>query len=89
MNACDTSLATAPSPAPSPASAPVELDELLPLVYGELRRMAAQQMARESGAHTLQPTALVHEAWLKLVNSPNPSWQNRAHFFCAAAEEGG
>src|SRR5678815_1086402 len=61
-------------------------DELLPVVYNELRRMAAHKMANEPAGHTLQPTALVHEAWLKLVDSPNQSWQNRAHFFGAAAE---
>ena len=61
-------------------------DELLPLVYQELRRLAAHKMANERAGHTLQPTALVHEAWLKLVDSPNQSWQNRAHFFGAAAE---
>ena len=61
-------------------------EELLPLVYSELRRMAAHKMAGERPGHTLQPTALVHEAWLKLVDSPNQSWQNRAHFFGAAAE---
>jgi RNA polymerase sigma factor (TIGR02999 family) len=61
-------------------------DELLPVVYKELRRLAAYKMASEPAGHTLQPTALVHEAWLKLVDSPNQSWQNRAHFFGAAAE---
>jgi RNA polymerase sigma factor (TIGR02999 family) len=61
-------------------------DELLPLVYQELRRLAAHKMANEPAGHTLQPTALVHEAWLKLVDSPAQSWQNRAHFFGAAAE---
>ncbi len=61
-------------------------DELLPLVYQELRRMAAHKMAGEPAGHTLQPTALVHEAWLQLVDSQNQSWQNRAHFFGAAAE---
>ena len=61
-------------------------EELLPLVYKELRRMAANKMASEPAGHTLQPTALVHEAWLKLVDSPSQSWQNRAHFFGAAAE---
>ena len=60
--------------------------ELLPLVYEELRRMAAQKMSAERAGHTLQPTALVHEAWLRLVDSPSQSWQNRAHFFGAAAE---
>jgi RNA polymerase sigma factor (TIGR02999 family) len=48
--------------------------------------MAAHKMSAERPGHTLQPTALVHEAWLKLVDSPNQSWQNRAHFFAAAAE---
>jgi len=61
-------------------------DELLPIVYEELRRMAAHKMSSEPAGHTLQATALVHEAWLKLVDSPNQSWQNRAHFFGAAAE---
>jgi len=61
-------------------------DELLPLVYNELRRMAAHKMAAEAAGHTLQPTALVHEAWIRLVDSPNQSWQNCAHFFGAAAE---
>ena len=61
-------------------------EELLPFVYNELRRMAAHKMSAERPGHTLQPTALVHEAWLALVDSPNQSWQNRAHFFGAAAE---
>lgn len=61
-------------------------DDLLPLVYQELRRLAAHKMAAERPGHTLQPTALVHEAWLKLVDSPAQSWQNRAYFFGAAAE---
>ncbi len=61
-------------------------DELLTVVYEELRRMAAHRMAAESPGHTLQPTALVHEAWLSLVATPAQSWQNRAHFFGAAAE---
>jgi len=61
-------------------------DELLPLVYDELRRLAAAKMARESAHQTLQPTALVHEAWLRLVGNANPSFDGRAHFFAAAAE---
>lgn len=61
-------------------------DQLLPLVYQELRRLAASKMANESASHTLQPTALVHEAWLRLVGKDNPTFQNRAHFFAAAAE---
>ena len=60
--------------------------ELLPIVYEELRRLAAQKMAHEAAGHTLQPTALVHEAWLQLGGDKQPSWQNRAHFFGAAAE---
>jgi RNA polymerase sigma factor (TIGR02999 family) len=62
------------------------VDELLPLVYEELRRMAASKMARESPGHTLQPTALVHEAWLRLTGDANPRYEGRSHFFCAAAE---
>jgi RNA polymerase sigma factor (TIGR02999 family) len=60
--------------------------ELLPLVYQELRRLAAHKMAGESTGHTLQPTALVHEAWLRLVGSNSAGWDNRGHFFAAAAE---
>lgn len=59
---------------------------LFELVYAELRQVAAQKMARESAGHTLQPTALVHEAWLRLGADAQPHWQNRAHFFAAAAE---
>jgi RNA polymerase sigma factor (TIGR02999 family) len=61
-------------------------DQLLDLVYDELRRLAASKMARENPGQTLQPTALVHEAWLRLVTSKNPRFENRAHFFSAAAE---
>lgn len=61
-------------------------DQLLPLVYDELRKLAAAKMARESAGQTLQPTALVHEAWLRLGGDAQPKWQNRAHFFAAAAE---
>jgi len=60
--------------------------ELLRLVYGELRRLAAMKMARERAGQTLQPTALVHEAWLRLGGDRQPTWENRAHFFGAAAE---
>src|SRR5258706_12806320 len=60
--------------------------ELLPLVYSELRRIAAHKMSSEAAGHTLQPTALVHEAWLRLVGSNQSGWQNRGHFFGAAAE---
>ena len=61
-------------------------NELLPLVYQELRRLAAHKMSSEAPGHTLQPTALVHEAWLHLGGDKQPTWQNRAHFFGAAAE---
>jgi RNA polymerase sigma factor (TIGR02999 family) len=61
-------------------------DELLPLVYDELRHLASARMARESGGHTLQPTALVHEAWLRLAQPGERQWNNRTHFFRAAAQ---
>ena len=61
-------------------------DELLPLVYEELRKLAAHRMGNEALGQTLQPTALVHEAWLRLVGSENPKFEGRAHFFGAAAE---
>jgi len=60
--------------------------ELMPLVYEELRRLAAVRMAQESAGQTLQPTALVHEAWMQLVSAGERTWQNRAHFFGAAAD---
>ena len=65
---------------------PQAADKLLPLVYEELRKLAAHRMANEAAAQTLQPTALVHEAWLRLVGKDTPKFQNRAHFFAAAAE---
>jgi RNA polymerase sigma factor (TIGR02999 family) len=61
-------------------------EELLPLVYEELRKLAASKMAHESPNQTLQPTALVHEAWLRLTGNENVKWQGRGHFFGAAAE---
>jgi RNA polymerase sigma factor (TIGR02999 family) len=61
-------------------------EELLPLVYEELRKLAAVRMANESPNQTLQPTALVHEAWLRLTGNEAVKWQGRAHFFGAAAE---
>lgn len=60
--------------------------ELLPLVYQELRKLAAQKMAREAAGQTLQPTALVHEAWIKLTGPEPRAWNGREHFFAAAAE---
>lgn len=65
---------------------PKAADELLPLVYDELRRLAAAKMARETLDQTLQPTALVHEVWLRLGGDKQANWANRAHFFAAAAE---
>ncbi len=61
-------------------------ERLIEIVYDELRAMAAAKLARERPGHTLQPTALVHEAWLHLGGGSQPSWQNRRHFFAAAAE---
>lgn len=61
-------------------------EALLPLVYDELRRVAAYKMSNEPAGHTLQPTALVHEAWMRLAGSDQPAWDNRAHFFGTAAE---
>jgi RNA polymerase sigma factor (TIGR02999 family) len=65
---------------------PKAADQLLPLVYEELRRLAAFKMAHETPGQTLQPTALVHEAYLRLVGDPARKWDGRAHFFGAAAE---
>lgn len=62
------------------------LDELVPLVYNELRRLAHRYMGRERSAHLLQPTALVHEAYERLVDLKDVSWQNRAHFFGVSAQ---
>jgi RNA polymerase sigma-70 factor, ECF subfamily len=61
------------------------LDELTPLVYRELRQLAAGYLRKERQGHTLQPTALVHEAYLRLVDQKNPNWQNRSHFYGVAA----
>ncbi len=61
-------------------------DKLLPLVYEELRKLAASKMSHEAPGQTLQPTALVHEAWLRLAGNDNRKFANRAHFFAAAAE---
>jgi RNA polymerase sigma factor (TIGR02999 family) len=65
---------------------PNAADQLLVLVYDELRRLAASKMTREAPGQTLQPTELVHEAWLRLIGAENPKFENRAHFFSAAAE---
>ena len=65
---------------------PQAAEELLPLIYDELRRLAAHKMANEAAGQTLQPTALVHEAWLRLTGSTRQEWRGREHFFGAAAE---
>jgi RNA polymerase sigma factor (TIGR02999 family) len=66
---------------------PNAASEILPLVYNELRKLAAARMSHEVASHTLQPTALVHEAWIRLTHDePNTPFANRAHFFAAAAE---
>jgi RNA polymerase sigma factor (TIGR02999 family) len=62
------------------------LDQLIPLVYAELRHIAARQLRGERVGHTLQPTALVHEVYLRIVNQREVNWQNRAHFFGVAAQ---
>jgi RNA polymerase sigma factor (TIGR02999 family) len=62
------------------------LDELLPIVYGELRRIASRQLRRERTDHTLEPTALVHEIYLRLLDQRKVDWQNRAHFFGVVAQ---
>src|SRR5438105_667781 len=62
------------------------MEELLPLVYDELRKLAAHRMANEVQGHTLQPTALVHEAWLRLAREDHNKFEIRSHFFAAAAE---
>jgi RNA polymerase sigma factor (TIGR02999 family) len=61
-------------------------DRLMPVVYGELRRRAAVHLRRERSGHTLQPTALVHEAYLRLVNQDRAAWRNRAQFFAVASQ---
>ena len=62
------------------------LEKLMPLVYNELRRLASNYLRRERPSHTLQPTALVNEAYLKLIDQRNAQWQNRAHFFGISAQ---
>lgn len=71
------------SPAPGDAGS---AEELLRLIYDELRKLAAQKLAQEAPGQTLQATALVHEAWLRLGGDAQPAWENRGHFFAAAAE---
>jgi len=71
---------------PSAQPGPHAADDLLPLVYDELRRLAAQKLAQEAPGQTLQATALVHEAFLRIVGDRRDAWDNRRHFFAAAAE---
>lgn len=68
------------------AGDPAALDRLLPLLYDELRSLAKSYLGRERGGHTLEPTALVHEAFLKLVGERERNWRNRSHFFALAAQ---
>ncbi len=68
------------------SEAPPSAAELLPVVYEELRRLAAQKLSHEKPGQTLQATALVHEAWLRLVHEGDHTWNDPQHFFCAAAE---
>src|SRR5438128_11496233 len=68
------------------AGDPKAAEELLPLVYDQLRKLAAHKMAKQPPGQTLQPTALVHEAWLRLVGGGQRHWNSRGHFFAAAAE---
>ena len=65
---------------------PEVIDELLPLIYDELHKQAARYLRRERKNHTLQPTALINEAYLKLIDQREVNWQNRAHFFGIAAQ---
>lgn len=77
----------ADDPPPTAATeTPLDAERLWPLLYDELRRLAAAKLGRESAAQTLQATALVHEAWLRLGGADQHTWQSRAHFFAAAAE---
>jgi hypothetical protein len=67
-------------------AAPASAEELLPLVYQDLRRLAERYMSRESPGHTLQPTALVHEVYLKLVDQTRANWKGKSHFFAVGAQ---
>jgi RNA polymerase sigma factor (TIGR02999 family) len=73
-------------PGEAAAGKSLAAEELLPLVYDELRRLAAARMVQEQSGHTLQATALVHEAWVRLTGGGGQKWANRAHFFAAASE---
>src|SRR5438309_8849854 len=80
MNPPDNAFGVTPDGSPLPAS------DLLPQVYEELRRLAMHKLANEAPGQTLQGTALVHEAWLRLAGNDEAKWQNRSHFLAAAAE---
>lgn len=75
-----------PSSQPENRNGTFPAEELLPLLYTDLRKLAAEKLSRERAGQTLQATALVHEAWLRLGGDRQPVWQNRGHFFAAAAE---
>jgi len=77
---------TSPRPTAGSPDRPQNAAEWLPLVYDELRRLAAHKMAGENPGQTLQATALVHEAWLRLGGDVQPDWNDQTHFFAAAAE---
>lgn len=77
---------SAPSAAAAGRDGAQPPDDLIPVVYAELKRLAAAKLASEPAGQTLQPTALVHEAWLRLGGDRQPQWANRAHFFAAASE---
>jgi len=79
---------TLPPPCPAPVSTPASSPDpnQLARIYADLRRVAAAKLARERPGQTLQPTALVHEAWIRLGADRQPAWQNEAHFFAAATE---
>jgi RNA polymerase sigma factor (TIGR02999 family) len=79
-------MSAAPQSEVQQQGASMAASDLLPLVYDELRRLAAHKLANEAPGQTLQPTALVHEAWLRLSRSSDQNWQNRTHFFRTAAE---
>jgi RNA polymerase sigma factor (TIGR02999 family) len=76
----------APALSSAEGARPQSASELLPVVYEELRKLAAHKLANEAAGQTLQPTALVHEAWLRLSGNANQDWNGRGHFFAAAAE---
>jgi RNA polymerase sigma factor (TIGR02999 family) len=85
-NRCPVEVAAPPEPRTEPRTDTHAAADLLPLVYDELRRLAARRLAQEAPGQTLEPTALVHEAYLRLAGDQAVSWDSRGHFFAAAAE---